>query len=216
MVGAYLGLPVSLVAQLYSRYDEPWRRYHDRRHLVAVLGYVEELAGLADDADAVRMAAWFHDAVYDPGRQDNEAASAELAQALLPAHGVGPAQVAEVVRLVRLTAGHDPVDGDANGAVLCDADLAVLGGEPATYQRYVDRVREEYRGLDDATFAAGRARVLEALLALPQLFRTAIARERWDASARRNLAGELRDLATRPAPGNLRGPGASGGEDRRR
>jgi predicted metal-dependent HD superfamily phosphohydrolase len=218
VVDAYRGLPVSLVAELYARYEEPWRRYHDRRHLVAVLAYVDELAGLAGDADAVRMAAWFHDAVYDPGRQDNEAASADLAQELLPAHDVAADQVAEVVRLVRLTAAHDPVDGDANGAVLCDADLAVLGGDPAAYQAYVDRVREEHRGLDDATFAAGRAPVLEALLAQPQLFRTATARERWDAPARRNLAAEIGDLAARlgGAPGTLRDPAASGGEDRRR
>jgi predicted metal-dependent HD superfamily phosphohydrolase len=215
---SYRGLPIALVEPLRARYDQPHRRYHDRGHLDTVLGHVDELGDLADDVDAVRMAAWFHDAVYDPGRPDNEAASAELAQELLPDHGVAADQVAEVVRLVRLTAAHDPVDGDANGAVLCDADLAVLGGEPAAYRDYVDRVREEYRALDDATFAAGRARVLAALLAQPQLFRTASARERWDAPARRNLAAELGDLAARlaGAPGILRGPAASGGEDRRR
>ncbi|MEO8776615.1 MAG: hypothetical protein ABI468_09910 [Candidatus Nanopelagicales bacterium] len=218
MGGSYLGLPDSLVADLLARYDEPHRGYHDRRHLEEVLGYVDELAGLADDADAVRMAAWFHDAVYDPGQQDNEVASAELAQELLPGHGVGAVQVAEVVRLVRLTAGHDPVDGDRNGAVLCDADLAVLGREPAAYHDYADSVRKEYRALDDATFAGGRARVLEALLARPQLFGTAVARERWDAPARRNLTDELSDLTASlgGGPGNFRDPGVSGAEDRSR
>lgn len=191
---AYRGLPTALVEQLHQRYDRPHRRYHDRRHLTAVLGHVDELAGLAADPDAVRLAAWFHDAVYDPGRGDNEPASAALARALLPGHGVAPEQVAEVARLVLLTTGHLPEAGDRNGAVLCDADLAVLGGLPAAYQDYAARVRAEYGGLADATFAAGRVRVLAALLARPQLFHTPTGHERWEDRARQNLAAEIRTL----------------------
>lgn len=190
----YRGLPAGLVAALHARYDEPHRHYHDRRHLDAVLDHVDELVGLAGDAEAVRLAAWFHDAVYDPGRTDNEQASADLARALLAAHGAAGPLVAEVTRLVLLTATHDPEETDTNGAVLCDADLAVLGGDPAEYQNYTDRVRQEYAALDDATFAAGRAQVLRTLLSRSRLFRTCAGQERWETAARQNLAGELAAL----------------------
>ncbi len=155
---------------LVAAWSEPHRRYHDLAHLAAVLGLVGQLQG-ATDPDAVRLAAWYHDVVYDPTRQDNEEISAQRARAGL--RGLVPDErIAEVERLVRLTARHDPEPGDANGAVLCDADLAVLAGPPDAYAAYASAVREEYRHLSDEEFTAGRIAVLESLLALPVLYRT--------------------------------------------
>ncbi|MBW8486320.1 HD domain-containing protein [Actinomadura parmotrematis] len=176
---------------LDARYAEPHRRYHTRAHLAAVLDLVDELAGHADDADAVRLAAWFHDAVYDPQRGDNEERSARLAARMLGDTDLPAASVEEVVRLVELTATHDPADGDRNGAVLCDADLGVLGADPAGYAAYAAAVREEYAFVPEEIFRAGRAEVLTNLLALPALFHTPQARDRFEAAARRNMETEL-------------------------
>ena len=99
-------------------------------------------------------------------------------------------------RLVLLTAGHDASADDANGAVLCDADLAVLASPPEAYARYASAVREEYGHLPDDVFTAGRIAVLEHLLALPTLFRTPTARP-WAGPARANLAAELSLLRAR-------------------
>jgi predicted metal-dependent HD superfamily phosphohydrolase len=177
--------------ELVRRWAEPHRTYHGPAHLVAVLDAVDELAGEAGDVVAVRLAAWFHDAVHDGRAGDDEEASAVLAERTLPTVGVPAPRVAEVGRLVRLTAGHDPAPGDRNGAVLCDADLAVLGGAPAAYAAYAAAVRTEYAAVDDEAFRDGRAAVLERLLGLRPLFRTAAGRERWEERARRNLSGEL-------------------------
>jgi predicted metal-dependent HD superfamily phosphohydrolase len=189
------GLPLPLAADLLHRYAEPHRRYHDVVHLDTVLGHIDALDELASDPAAVRLAAWFHDAIYDPERTDNEAASAALAELLLPANNISADQTAEVARLVRLTATHEPGDGDLNGAVLCDADLAVLGSEPASYLRYTQQIRAEYQQYDDLTFALGRSQVLTALLQQPQLFRTSIGVACWEAPARCNITAELADLA---------------------
>ena len=67
-------------AALVAAWSEPHRRYHDLAHLAAVLGLVGELGGTTDP-DAVRLAAWYHDAVYDPERSDNEEISAQRARA---------------------------------------------------------------------------------------------------------------------------------------
>ncbi len=96
-------------AELVARWSEPARRYHTVDHLTFMLTVLDEAADLADDIHAVRLAAWFHDAVYDPRVAEptgNEQASAELAAAMLPPLAVPPAQVDEVVRLVLLTADH--------------------------------------------------------------------------------------------------------------
>ncbi|ONK13540.1 metal-dependent phosphohydrolase [Streptomyces sp. MP131-18] len=177
--------------ELLARWDEPHRHYHTTTHLRDVLERLTPLREYADDPAAVVLAAWFHDAVYDPRAADNEEQSARLAERLL----AGDPRGGEVARLVRLTADHDPADGDANGAALCDADLGVLAGAPAAYAAYAAAVRQEYGFVADDAFRAGRADVLRRLLALPRLFRTPHGRAHWEATARFNLHTEL-DLLT--------------------
>ncbi|MDT0305451.1 metal-dependent phosphohydrolase [Streptomyces sp. DSM 44917] len=195
----FLALPgpgVTAVAgqELVTRWAEPHRRYHTTAHLRAVLDRLAEpgLRAAAADPAAVELAAWFHDAVYDPTATsgDNEERSAVLAERLL----AGDPRREEVARLVRLTAGHDPAEDDANGAALCDADLAVLAGTPEQYAAYAAAVRQEYGFVPDEAFREGRAAVLRGLLAQPRLFRTAYGAERWEAAARFNARGELRLL----------------------
>ncbi|GAB2810867.1 hypothetical protein GCM10022221_05370 [Actinocorallia aurea] len=178
--------------ELLVRYAEPHRRYHTTAHLVAVLDLVDELVGEAGDPDAVRLAAWFHDAVYDPQRDDNEERSARLAERMLADTSLDPARAAHVAALVRMTKTHDPQDAD--GKVLCDADLAILAAEEAAYTAYTAAVRAEYSFVPDEYFALGRTAVLEQLLGLPALFHTESARARFDAAARANLAAELATL----------------------
>jgi len=183
-----------LRARLAERYAEPHRRYHDLRHLHEVLQTVDELAAAAHDLEVVRWAAWFHDAVYDVHRGDNEERSADLAVRELTSLGYDPTRVDEVARLVRLTATHRPADGDGNGAVLCDADLRILASDPWRHAEYVHDVREEYAHVPEGDFRKGRAAVLRDLLAADRLYRTDIAYGRWEERARANLAAELRQL----------------------
>ncbi|WP_018348816.1 HD domain-containing protein [Longispora albida] len=183
-------------AELLARWGEPHRKYHTVEHLRAVLSHVDTLAAHAQNADAVRLGAWFHDAVYVPGQPGNEEDSARLAETVLPRLGAGIRLTDEVARLVRLTAAHDPAPGDANGGVLCDADLAVLGGGPGAYLAYVAAVREEYAFVPDELFRPGRAAILQQLLGLPALFHTPLGRERWAEAARRNIEAELASYAS--------------------
>jgi predicted metal-dependent HD superfamily phosphohydrolase len=186
---------------LLDAYGASARAYHDTRHLAEVLDRVDELAlapgpGTAD-LDAVRLAAWFHDAVYDSrAPAGNEERSAAMAVSMLSEAGVDPALVAEISRLVLLTAHHDPEPGDASGALLCDADLAVLARDPAGYAAYAAAVRQEYAHVPDEAFRSGRSAILRELLEAPALFRTQAARSRWEATARANVAAELRSLQT--------------------
>jgi predicted metal-dependent HD superfamily phosphohydrolase len=187
---------IRLGDDLLARWAEPHRRYHTLDHLVRVLDGVDEFRAYAEDLAAVRYAAWFHDAVYDggPAGADNEELSARLAETELPALGVPDKRIAEVARLVRLTKGHAAADDDRNGAVLCDADLAVLGGDPVAYKAYTEAIRQEYAEVPDEVFRPARAAVLKGLLDLPKLFRTPVAAQRYEARARANLAAEIAEL----------------------
>lgn len=177
--------------ELTGRWNEPHRSYHSLGHLAAVLDHLDLLAADGEQVTRpVRLAAWFHDAVYEGSTPEDEHASAELATRLLtPA--VGVREAAEVARLVRLTVAHDPAADDAPGQALCDADLAVLGGDPAAYAGYAAQVRAEYAHVPDPDFRRGRAAVLRRLLDRPRLYRTATGVRRWETAARHNLRAEI-------------------------
>ncbi|WP_425957130.1 DUF4031 domain-containing protein [Xylanimonas sp. McL0601] len=188
--------------ELVLRWGEPHRVYHGRLHLTASLDALDALlaaaAGSPAEARTARLALWFHDAVHDGEAERDEERSASFAAELLaPAAEVGlvtPAEVDEVARLVLLTASHDPAATDRLGALVSDADLAILGAPPGRYARYVQQVRAEYAEVPEARFRAGRAAVLDQLLALPTLFRTEAARAQWATQASANLSGELHSL----------------------
>jgi predicted metal-dependent HD superfamily phosphohydrolase len=193
-------LATGVGGDLLARWSQPQRHYHTVNHLRVVLAVVDEHAAHAEDATAVRLAAWYHDAVYEPTRVDNEEASALLAEAALPGLDVPPDRVAEVARLVRLTASHDPIPGDRNGGLLTDADLSVLASPAEVYAAYTAAVRREYAHVPDAAFVVGREAVLTNLLALPRLFHTPDLRDRWEDLARSNIARELGGLRDQHQP----------------
>jgi predicted metal-dependent HD superfamily phosphohydrolase len=173
---------------LITRWSEPHRRYHTLEHLTRMLDVVDVSATDADDVTAVRLACWFHDAIYDPARSDNEDRSAALASLTLGALNV-PSD--EVVRLVRLTATHDVAPGDRNGSVIADADLAILATERAVYASYARQVRDEYAFVPDADFARGRSAILRRFLERPAIYRLPTHLESWEQRARANVMAEI-------------------------
>ncbi|GAA1598471.1 HD domain-containing protein [Actinoplanes couchii] len=182
---------------LLGRWTEPQRHYHDVSHLGAVLDVVDRFAHLAPHPDRVRLAAWLHDAVYDPRAlgDANERDSAEFAAGLLQSLGAPEEVAAEVARLVGLTAGHATEDDDPDGELLCDADLSILAADRERYIEYTSAIRREYAHVPDDAFRGGRSRVLTELLKLPSIYRHAEIRDRWEESARANLTAELEELA---------------------
>ena len=178
---------------LLGRWSEPQRQYHDVTHLTAVLDVIDRFAGLAPHPDRVRVAAWLHDATYDPRAlgDANERDSAEFAEGLLTTLGAPAPAAAEVARLVGLTAGHATGPDDPDGELLCDADLAILAADEQRYAAYTAAIRREYAHVGDQDFRAGRAQVLKALLELPSIYRLPPLREAWEERARANLEREL-------------------------
>jgi len=181
---------------LLGRYREPHRHYHGVAHILRVLRTMDEVLAVTAVADpaAVRLAGWYHDAIYDPRAESgrNEEASAALAERDLVVLDQPAERVSAVARLVVVTATHEPVSPDE--AAVCDADLAVLAADPATYTAYAIGVRAEYAHIDEAGWRTGRAAVLRAFLDRPVLFHT-VAMAGRDAAARANLTAELASLA---------------------
>lgn len=178
--------------ELLERWQEGHRHYHNLAHLHEALRAFERLsdAGFTSAAERlVRLALWFHDAVYDgvPGRDEER--SAELAEAM-----IGGALGRDVARLVLLTISHDACESDIEGRALVDSDLAILGASTQRYTRYVQQVRDEYAFVDAEDWNRGRSEVLMGLIRREQIYLTSPGEVAWEAPARANLVNELNTL----------------------
>jgi len=188
-------------AALVERWTGPGRTYHNLRHLTDVLARVDELAEETHEPDLVRLAAWYHGAVFDAANPasyanrggEDEVASARLAREELGDLGVPAERVDRVHQLVIALVRHsaDPTDFDC--AVLCDADLAMLAAEPQRYKAYLHDVREEYADVPTPDYIRARQRIVRKLLNRPSLFVSPLGAA-WEEPARQNLGAELHKL----------------------
>ncbi|PRZ36638.1 putative metal-dependent HD superfamily phosphohydrolase [Antricoccus suffuscus] len=177
---------------LINRWGEPHRGYHNLQHLLHVLIVIDELAHEGEDLHAARLAAWFHDAVYDPTATDNEARSAELAGTALASLHTDPALVDEVRALIVMTETHETgAEASRASLLMHDADLAILGVPAAQYLRYVNGVRTEYAHIPDDEFKAARSHILQGFLERDRLYLLPEARAAYEDNARTNIAAEL-------------------------
>src|SRR5450631_744828 len=187
-------------ADLLARWSEPTRRYHTTTHLVEMFGALEEMEDFDEIDDrqcsVARLAAWFHDATYDPAARPgaNEADSAALAGDTLRQLRFGVHDIETIDRLIRLTARHDADAAEPLEAAFHDADLWILSAPLERFDRYCDQVRQEYAHVADSDYANGRAAVLGPLLHRDRIYRTSHALHGWETPARINLGRELTRL----------------------
>jgi predicted metal-dependent HD superfamily phosphohydrolase len=187
-------LPREQLAALEAAYATPPRAYHNFSHVEEVLRHYAEVAegpGWTRPVEA-GLAVLYHDAIYEPGRKDNEARSAELAVEhigrWLSGRDIDTSRVAE---LINLTARHGslvPVDVDRDAALFLDCDMAIVAADAAAFAAYDRGITAEYRGhVPPWLFKLNRRRFLKGLLAKERIFLSDWFHERLDAQARINL-----------------------------
>jgi len=69
------GFANEIFSQLATMYGEEWRSYHNIGHISDCLGYFDDCCDQASNPDAMEMAIWFHDCIYEIGARNNEARS---------------------------------------------------------------------------------------------------------------------------------------------
>jgi predicted metal-dependent HD superfamily phosphohydrolase len=198
-LGALLGHEGARVSEemfsaLAEYYSGPGRFYHNLHHVAEVLRVLGSQGVGARGHEEVCFAAWFHDAVYDTRRDDNEERSAELAAAWLAQFGAPPEIVGGVRRLILATKRHEAGSLPADALLFLDADLSILGAPAEIYGQYRAAVRKEYAWVGDAVYRRERRRILESFIARERLYFTDELRARFEARARRNLGDEIRGL----------------------
>lgn len=197
-------IPEPAFADLLTAYRDPHRHYHDIGHIEAMLAELQDCRPLLHDAEAVELAIWFHDAIYDAAAPDNEERSADLARQVL-GRRLGQGRLERVATLILATRKHE-LAGDsgpqerADMAYFLDLDLQILGAEAARFDAYEAAVRREYAHVPEAAWRIGRAAVLQRFTARPRLYFSDLFAERLEERARANLARSLAKLTEGEPP----------------
>ena len=187
----------SVSAALLAAYDEPQRSSHTLQHLHDCIDRFETCTDLTVRPAEIEIALWFHDAVYDVRRHDNETRSADWARDALVAAGAAAEAAGRVHGLVMATRHAAPAD-TPDAMLLVDIDLSILGAPAERFAQYEAQVRDEYAWVDDATFRLRRREVLTGFLARPTIYATDPFRSRLEAAARANLERSIRQLEDPP------------------
>ena len=175
---------------LIAAYSAPGRHYHNLAHIEDCLDLLSSVENLsAAERDLLVQAIWWHDAVYDPTKSDNEEQSALLAEL------AASSDIREQIgRLIRLTKSHQVTPGDRLGAILISIDLSILGAEPDRYDAYAASIRKEFAHVPDAAYRSGRSDVLRRFMARPVIFPDPGFATRYDLRARAKMAREIASL----------------------
>jgi predicted metal-dependent HD superfamily phosphohydrolase len=182
-----------LFDQLIARYSEPHRKYHTPQHLDECFTKFEELRTEAEHPEEVELALWFHDAIYDTKRQDNEEKSAQWARASASAANLSPAVAERICTLIMATR-HNALPGSTDEKVLVDVDLSILGAAAGRFDEYENQVRDEYAWVPGIVFHAKRREILKGFLARSSIFNTRKFIEEYEAQARANLERSIKRL----------------------
>jgi predicted metal-dependent HD superfamily phosphohydrolase len=185
---------------LLERWSDPSRFHHNVRHLVDMLAKVDQLAEETHHPDLVRLAAWYHGAVFSSAPSsayaqrggEDEAASADLAAAELTALGISEANVTVVHHIITGLARHKGAE-DVDTQAMCDAELATLAVEPQKYAEYRRSIRREYAHIPMRDYLTARIAILTKLLKRKHLFASPLGQP-WEQPARQNLTAELHRL----------------------
>jgi predicted metal-dependent HD superfamily phosphohydrolase len=179
---------------LVGRYAEPHRHYHTLKHIEHCLGELARARHLAKWPDAIEIAVWYHDAVYNTSTHDNEDHSAVQAAIVMQSAHVSPRMISKVRQLILATKHTAPTE-DPDTQLMLDIDLAILGQEQNVFDRYEQAIRREYSWVPDETFKERRAELLRSLQSRGGIYRTQFFLDRYEAQAQQNLSRSISKLS---------------------
>jgi predicted metal-dependent HD superfamily phosphohydrolase len=181
---------------LKERYSEKSRFYHNLSHVKTLLNLLESLKDKIQDHNAIRFSIWFHDAVYNTKRKDNEEESASLASEILGKLHANTETIKFVRELILATKGHSGNNLSGDAKLFLDMDLAILGMSEETYIKYSKAIREEYSWVPEPVYRRSRKKILESFIARESIYVTDEMNERFEEQARKNIGGEIKSLET--------------------
>ena len=181
-----------VITDIEASYSEPHRYYHTGRHIDHCLTQLDLARHEMGNADAIEMALWFHDIEYDPKARENELQSAErfknYAQDVMD-----PQLTQNIYKLIMITM-HNDAPGGVDEKYIVDIDLSSFGLPWDEFVRDSLNVKREFAHLSDQEFARRNMKFLQALQSRPQIFFTDFYKQKYEQTARENIANRISKL----------------------
>lgn len=180
---------------ILEAYEAKDRHYHNLNHIKSLLEFIGDRKDQIKDYDALIIAAWFHDVVYNTRTRDNEEKSAVFAREALENLGIPEEIIKKAEGLIIATSKHENPTGENDYSIFLDGDLAILGSDIATYDNYAKAIRQEYSWVSEEQYKQGRKQVLENFLKRERIYFTEETHGKFEARARENIMREITSLS---------------------
>lgn len=186
-------IKTELYQNLTDLYNSEDRFYHNLSHIEALLKLSEEHRQLLESQKNIDFVIWYHDAIYDASKSNNEEESAQLAKKDLTKLGLDANIIENCYDLIIATKTHQlPKDLDSfDSQFLLDIDLSILASERDQYIEYTQHIRKEYTIYPDSIYKEGRKKVLRHFLEMEHIYKTELFQNLWEFRAKENLSYEI-------------------------
>ena len=179
--------------KLVKAYAEPHRHYHTAAHINATLKHLDTVIELADKPAEIELALWFHDAIYRPFSQTNEADSASWAANFMRLNQASEPRIDRVNDLIMATC-HQAATKTTDQALMVDVDLSILGSTHDLYAQYEEWIRQEYRWVPRFIYRRKRKALLQGFLMQSQIYQTSHFQDLFESKARSNMRCAISQL----------------------
>lgn len=197
----YIGIknPVAVEkwwTRLATLYSEENRFYHNLEHIAACLQECEFAQKEIYHPMDIKLAIWFHDAIYDTQRNDNEENSVLLFIEAAKELGLSQYTVNPVKTMILATKHVKTysVNSSSQNNDLClflDIDLSILGKNKEIFTKYDKDIRQEYSWVPEAAYTVARKDILEGFLSRERIFISDIFARKYEFLARKNIENLL-------------------------
>ena len=179
--------------EIDKKYSEKTRYYHNLLHIQNLFEEIEQVKENIKNFEIVSFSVFYHDIIYSATSKSNEEKSADYAAKRLTGLNLNKNDIKTVCNQILATKSHQKSD-DSDTNYLLDADLSILGKNFQIYSQYIQKIRKEYSIYPDFVYKPGRKKVLQHFLDLENIYKTEFFREKYEATARKNLIAELENL----------------------
>jgi predicted metal-dependent HD superfamily phosphohydrolase len=184
-----------LYQQLVRLYSAGGRAYHNLSHIRSLLDLSDTFRDRIQNYQALSFAIWFHDAIYNTRKKDNEELSAKFAVKSIGRFKVSVDTLALICEMILATREHQNQGSSEDIDLFLDLDLSILGSEEQVYRCYAQAIRKEYWWAPGFLYNERRKKVLMSFLERESIYLTREMVDRFEEQARRNIRREIESLS---------------------